>query len=200
MRSFDGVGNFLAQFWKELGDEAIASKALPVLGFEEFFSNNTVRIDEKVSGSRESFLHPGRFGVQHTVSLNRFGIGIRKQRVADVVAVGKELQDFFRVIADGRELQALLLESNDGALQLDQLPFAERSPIRGTEKQKNGAVRSFEAVESLRMAQLIVEGEGRGLPADRETDGHRLDGADSNRVAVEFAAESDRLAEMAGDK
>jgi len=58
------------------------------------------------------------------------------------VPVGKIFQDFFRVIADGRQLDPLLFESRDGALQLDQLPFAERSPVRGTEKEKNGAVRT----------------------------------------------------------
>jgi len=58
------------------------------------------------------------------------------------VLVGKIFQDFFRVIADGRQLDPLLFESRDGALQLDQLPFAERSPVRGTEKEKNGSLRT----------------------------------------------------------
>ena len=48
-------------------------------------------------------------------------------------------QDFFRVIADGCELKPLLLESWDCGLQLDQLPFAEWSPVGGAEEEKNGA-------------------------------------------------------------
>jgi hypothetical protein len=62
------------------------------------------------------------------------------------VVVGKKFQDFFRVIADSSQLDPLLLESRNRTLQLDQLPFAERSPVGGTEKEKNSAVRSFQAI------------------------------------------------------
>jgi hypothetical protein len=72
------------------------------------------------------------------------------------VPVSKIFQDFFRVIANGRQLDPLLFESRDCALQLDQLPFAERSPVRGTEKEKNGAVRSFQSIESLYPAKLVA--------------------------------------------
>ncbi len=68
---------------------------------------------------------------------------------------GKILQDFFRVIADGCQFDSLLLESRDGALQLNQLPLAEGSPIRGTEKEENGAVGSFQSIESLYPASLF---------------------------------------------
>ena len=46
-----------------------------------------------------------------------------------MVAIREEFQDFLIVVADGGELDALLLESRDCALQLNQLPFAERSPV-----------------------------------------------------------------------
>jgi hypothetical protein len=59
------------------------------------------------------------------------------------VTVRKKFQDLLRVIADGRQLDPLLFEPRDGALQLNQLPFAEGSPIGGTEKEKNRAVRSL---------------------------------------------------------
>jgi hypothetical protein len=72
------------------------------------------------------------------------------------VPIGKIFQDFFRVIADGRQLDPLLFESRDGALQLNQLPFAEWSPICGAEKEKNGAVRSFQRIESLYPTKLVV--------------------------------------------
>ena len=65
------------------------------------------------------------------------------------MAVGEKFQDFFRVIADGRELEPLLLEPWHGALQLDQLPCAEGSPVRGTEKEQNRAVLAFQGVQSL---------------------------------------------------
>jgi hypothetical protein len=50
------------------------------------------------------------------------------------VPVSKVFQDLFRVIADGREFDPLLFESRNGVLQLDQLPFAERSPVGGAKK------------------------------------------------------------------
>ena len=82
------------------------------------------------------------------------------------MGIGEEFQNFFRVIADGGQLKALLFESRDGALQLDQLPFAEGSPVRGTEEEENGAVRSFEAVERLHTAKLVMNGKSGGFLAD----------------------------------
>jgi hypothetical protein len=60
------------------------------------------------------------------------------------MTVGKKLQNLLRVIADGRKLNSLLLESLNGTLQLDQLPFAERSPVGGTEEEKYRAVPPFQ--------------------------------------------------------
>ena len=64
------------------------------------------------------------------------------------MTVGKKFQDFFRVVADGRQLDPLLFESREGTLQLDQLPLAERSPVRGTEEYEHGA---FRAMTDLRV-------------------------------------------------
>ena len=66
-----------------------------------------------------------------------------------MVAIGKKPQDFLAVVADGREFDALRFKSRDGALQLDQLALAKRSPIGGTEKKKNGSISTSERVESL---------------------------------------------------
>jgi hypothetical protein len=88
------------------------------------------------------------------------------------VAVGEEFQDFLGVVADGRELDALLFESWECALQLDQLPFAEGSPVRGTEEKKNCAVRAFEGFEGLDAAELIAGGKVGGFLADVEADRH----------------------------
>src|SRR5215472_149625 len=67
-----------------------------------------------------------------------FESGVGKERVFDLVPVSKIPQDFFRVIADGRELDSLSFKPWNRILQLDQLPFAERSPVSRTEKQQNG--------------------------------------------------------------
>jgi len=86
------------------------------------------------------------------------------------VPVGKKFQDFLRVVADDRELDALLFESRNGALQLDQLPFAEGSPVGGTEKQKDRPVRFFESIERLYPSKLVVSRKSRSLLTDGESD------------------------------
>jgi hypothetical protein len=48
------------------------------------------------------------------------------------VLIGKVFDDRFTVIAERGQLDALLLISGDRSLQLNQLPFAVRSPIGGT--------------------------------------------------------------------
>ena len=84
--------------------------------------------------------------------------------------VRKIFQNFFAVIADGRQLDPLLLEPRYGALQLDQLPFAERSPVRRTEKKKNGAVCSFQGIERPHSAKLVVNRKNGPLLIDRQAD------------------------------
>lgn len=59
------------------------------------------------------------------------------------MAVGKVLQDCGGVIADRDQLQPLRIEPLFRILQLDQLRFAEWSPIGGTEEYKHCAVRSL---------------------------------------------------------
>ena len=142
MRSFDRFRYFLAQFREKLGNNAISGKPFPVFCFEELFSNDAVGINEKISGASKALLHPGSFLIEDSISLDGLRVRVREHRICDLVPVGKIFQDFFRVIADGRQLDPLLFESRDGALQLDQLPFAERSPVRGTEKEKNGSLRT----------------------------------------------------------
>ena len=73
-----------------------------------------------------------------------------------MVAIGEEPQDFLAVVTDGGEFDALLFKSRNGALQLDQLPLAKRSPIGGTKKKKNGSVSTSERVESLWPPELVA--------------------------------------------
>jgi hypothetical protein len=82
------------------------------------------------------------------------------------VAVGEEFQDFLGVIADGRELDALLFEPGVCALQLDQLPFAEGSPVGGTEKEEDCAVRAFQSFERLHVAEFVARGKIGSFLAD----------------------------------
>ncbi len=104
------------------------------------------------------------------------GIGIGQQRKIDLPAVREIFQDLLTIVTDGGEREPLLLKSGLGILQLDQLPFAVGSPIGRTEKEKNGPVRAFQAVQSLLLPKLVGGGE-RGRPvAHGESDvGERLD-------------------------
>jgi hypothetical protein len=68
------------------------------------------------------------------VRANRCGFGIGEQGKINLAPIGKKLQDFRRIVTDGRKLDALLFESGSRVLQLDQLPFAVGSPICGAEE------------------------------------------------------------------
>jgi hypothetical protein len=156
MRGLDGVGDFLAQLREELGNNAVPRKPLAVFRFEKLFPNDAVAIEKKISRSSEALLHSGGFCVQHAISLNDLRVRVRNHRVVNLVPVSEKLQDLLRVIADGRELDPLRFESRDGALQLDQLPFAERSPVGGTKKEEDSSLRSFQGIESLCSAKLVA--------------------------------------------
>ena len=67
---------------------------------------------------------------------------VGQQRKHDLVPLGEVLQDRRIVIADRGQLDPLLLKSWFRILQLDQLRFAEGSPIRGPKEKKNCSVRS----------------------------------------------------------
>jgi hypothetical protein len=84
------------------------------------------------------------------------------------VAVSEEFEDTFVVVADRRQLDTLLLESRNSTVQLDQLPFAERSPVRGTKEKQNSSTTSLQRFESLQLSKLITNGKGRGLLPDRK--------------------------------
>ena len=115
-----------------------------------------------------------------------------------MVAIREKFQDFLAVIADGGEFNALLFESRDCALQLNQLPFAERSPVGGTKKQQNRTVRPSQRVEGLHAAELIVRRKGGSLLTDGKSNGHGLERSDVNRILVESSASRHHLPQMSG--
>ena len=73
---------------------------------------------------------------------NHFRVLIAQERKVDLVPVSKVLQDCRAVVADGSQLDPLLLKPFFRFLQLDELRFAERSPISGPEEEKNCPVHS----------------------------------------------------------
>jgi hypothetical protein len=84
------------------------------------------------------------------------------------VAVGKELEDRVRVIADGGQLEALLFKSCGGVLQLDQLLFAEGSPIGGAEEKQDRTLGAAQRFECLQLSELVGDGEIGGFLPDRQ--------------------------------
>src|SRR5260370_937639 len=145
-----------------------------------------------------ALLHSSGFCVENAVGLDELRVRVRKHWVFDLVPASEVFQDFFRVIADGRQLDPLLLESRDGALQLDQLPFAEGSPVRGTEKEKNGAVRSFEAVESLYPPKLSPNRKNGTFVTDPDPDRHQLDGPYVNCIFTRRPLVGHSVSELSG--
>ena len=72
--------------------------------------------------------------VQNPESADNFGIGIRKQVIGNMLSVRKVLEHPHAVIADRGQIEALGADITDMLFQLDELGFAERSPIGRTEK------------------------------------------------------------------
>ena len=72
-----------------------------------------------------------------------------------MLPVGEVFKDPLRIVAYGRERYALSLEAGFGTLQLDQLPLAVGSPVRGTEEKKNRTLGSIERVQVPQPAKLI---------------------------------------------
>jgi hypothetical protein len=200
MRGFDCFRYFLAEFREELGDDAIPSESLPVFRFEELFSNDALGIDKKIPRPSKALLHARGFCIEDTIGLDGLRVRVRQQGVFDLVPVREEFQDFCRVVADGCQLDALLFESWRGALQLDQLPFAEGSPVSRPEKEKNGAVGSFEGVESLYAAKLVANRKSGSLLTDCKSNRHRLERSHLNCVAIQCALNGHRVSQACVDR
>jgi len=78
-----------------------------------------------------------------------------------MVPVGEVLEDRLTVIADGCDLDATCFEPLFRVLQLDQLRFAEGSPIGGTEEKQNRPFRPLQGLDGLVMAKLVPRSKGR---------------------------------------
>jgi len=167
VRGFDLVGHFVAQRWKQLTNHIVSGESLPVLHFEEFFPNRALRIDKEIPGPRHALVLSDRLGVQDLIASNGFRIRIGEQRKLNLSPVREVLQDCLAVIADGRQFDPLFFKSCFRVLQLDQLPLAVGSPVGGTEKKENCAVRALQRIEALHLAKLVASRESRSLLTDR---------------------------------
>ena len=73
------------------------------------------------------------------------------------MTVGKKFQNIFGIVTNRGEFKTLFLESSHGALQLNQLPFAEGSPVRGTKKEEHRSLGTFEGIQCLQSTRLIAQ-------------------------------------------
>ena len=64
---------------------------------------------------------------------------ISEQRIGDAVARAEVAERLHRVVADREERDVMRLERPENLLQLDQLHFAERSPLRTAVEHDDGA-------------------------------------------------------------
>jgi hypothetical protein len=92
---------------------------------------------------RHPFSRPRRLRIENLEGTNHLRVPVAQEGEVDLVPVRKFLKDCPAIVTNGRQLDPLLLESLLRVLQLDQLRFAERSPIGGTEEKQNGPVGRF---------------------------------------------------------
>jgi len=169
VRCFYGVVYFLAQLRKKPCNHIVSGKPLTVLRFKEFFSNHALSVDEEISRARHTLVLAHGLDVENLVGTKDFGVRVGEQGKINLPAVRKVFQNGLSVIADRREFDSLLFESCFCVLQLNQLPFAVGSPVRGTEKQENRSVSSLQTVQRLVLAKLVASRKCRRLLSDGET-------------------------------
>jgi hypothetical protein len=80
-----------------------------------------------------------------------------------MLAVREILEHAYRIVTDGRHAEPLVADRLQILFQLDELNLAERSPVRGTEEDKNGPFRTHDGRERLGPAFLVLRGKGGNL-------------------------------------
>ena len=142
MRSLDILTYFFNQFRKELCNHVVRGEALQVIHLKKLLTNYPCRIEIEETGMCHSFGHSLRFQVKNLEGSKHLRVRVAQERKVDLVPVCKALQDGRAIVTDRRQLDPLLLESWFRLLQLDELRFAEGSPVGRAEEKKNSPLRS----------------------------------------------------------
>jgi hypothetical protein len=87
-----------------------------------------------------------------------------------MVPLGEVLEDRLTVIADGCDLDATCFEPLFRVLQLNQLRFAEGSPIGRTEEKQNRPFCPLQGLDGLVMVKLVPRSKGWRLPSHLQSD------------------------------
>src|SRR5271155_5217946 len=138
MRRIDVSRHFLCKFWEKFSNKAVRCKPIEIFRVKIFFSDDTGCIDIEVPGMRHPFLFSRGFSVQDLEHPNDLGIWIGQKREINLVPVSKILQYRRTIVANSRQCKTALRKLHLGALQLNQLRFTERSPVRRSEEQEDG--------------------------------------------------------------
>lgn len=114
-----GSGQFLGGLFQFLNRMA-GTIAL----FKDLLSNRPALIDKHGAGMRQAVFE------NEIEGLNRLATFVGEKREGDFFAVAKFLERVYRVVANPYNLDFSLGELVKTITQLNQLPFAKRSPIR----------------------------------------------------------------------
>ncbi len=110
------------------------------------------------------------------------GAAVRQQRERDAALLAERRENFGRVVADGRQPEALVLQLLQPALQLNELRFAVRSPVGGTVEHEHGPAGAHDRFARPDPACLIGEAEVGNLLADLRTERRDVHGRRGGRL------------------
>src|SRR5258708_26608362 len=161
--------------------DVVVRESLGVIRFEIFFANHAALVYVEKSGIRHAFGHSLRFRVKHLEAANDFGLRVSQERKVYAMPLGEIFQDSRTIIADCRQRKSLRLKSLLCRLQLAELRLAEGSAVGGAEEQDDGALRSFERLVGVFVAELITQSKCRRLLTDLQAD-RRSQGVIRGRV------------------
>jgi hypothetical protein len=132
--SFHLPAHSFRKFREELPNNVVWGIPVEIAPLEKLLANHSTFIYVKEAGMSHPFVHAFRFRVEDLEGSNHLRVRIGQEWKVDLVTIGKVLEDLVAIVTDGRQLDAALLETLFRILQLDQLRFAERSPISGAEE------------------------------------------------------------------
>ena len=130
MRSLHLLTNLLPQFGEQLDDYVVRSETIEVVRFKKLLANDSLIIDVKEARMGHSLLRSRGFLVQDLELANGDRIGVGQQWIINLMPVSELLEYGFTVVTNCRQPDPFLLKPFSFCLQLDQLRFAEGSPIR----------------------------------------------------------------------
>ena len=132
-------------------------EAVGVFGFEILFANDTIFVNVEEPRMRHPFGHSLGVRIQHLETANDLGIRVGQQWKLNLVPAGEVREDRGAVVTDGCQFDPLLLEACARVLQLHELPFAKRSPVRRSKKEQHRPFRALECGIRLLVAELISQ-------------------------------------------